>query len=321
MFFEENNPSDIPIDAVLSCLKTHFPKVSESEVHFLYHGTYNVYEVTHDSQNLIFRFPDRSLRNESGVQIIKREVETLIFLKEFLTFTIPNPEFISSDPNLPYIGYQKIPGVSLSKLFSQLSTDQSVFIGQQIGKFLSELHDISLTRYYSSFSNAFDWATSSSSFSVSQYMQQHRHQYKVLRTRVFPFLSQLQQEWSIHQFKDFFTLESEIEFLPALCHCDFDTTNILIDPQTYTVTGIIDFEDTRLYDPAVDLLFFNEGEIFLQSILSTYTEYIDPNIRDRMKFLFKTTFLPYILFGLDHDRPDLIQAGIDRLTFLMQNFE
>ncbi len=317
MFFEETNPSDVPFDLVLLNLQEYFPNIDIKQVKFLYHGTYNVFEVTYEDSCYIFRFPDRSLRNEIGGKLITQEVETLTFLKEFLSVSIPNPEFIVTNPDFPFMGYQKIPGLSLSRVFSTLKHEQLQIIGQQIGSFLSDLHDISLSRYYSSFSTAFDWNNSNSPFSVSQYIQKHRLRYKNLRNRIFPLLNQSQQEWCIRQFKAFFVLETEFEFYPTLCHCDFDISNILVDPHSFDVTGIIDFEDTHLYDPAVDFLFFNEGEVFLKSIFSTYTNEIDQKFQDRMIFLFNTSFLPYIVYGLNHDRPELIQAGLERLEMLM----
>ncbi|GAH43787.1 unnamed protein product, partial [marine sediment metagenome] len=38
----------------------------------------------------------------------------------------------------------------------------------------------------------------------------------------------------------------------------------LVDPKTFKITGIVDFEESRIYDPAVDFLFYDEGDVFLR---------------------------------------------------------
>ena len=72
--FEETKPSDIPQETVLAALSGFFPDIREDDVAFIYHGTYNVFEVMGE---WIFRFPDSSLLNEDGLELIRYEHEVL----------------------------------------------------------------------------------------------------------------------------------------------------------------------------------------------------------------------------------------------------
>ena len=97
--FEETNPCDISLDTVVEALRAHFPDIKEADVVFIYHGTYNVFEVMGDH---IFRFPDSSLLNEDGVELVKYENEVLQMLGPLVSLDIPRFEYISEDPSLPF---------------------------------------------------------------------------------------------------------------------------------------------------------------------------------------------------------------------------
>ena len=75
-----------------------------------------------------------------------------------------------------------------------------------------------------------------------------------------------------------------------------------------------------VYDPAYDFLFYNEGNDFLNQILSSYKEEIDKNFENRMEFLYGSSCLSYIDFGMENNLPDLIQAGFQLLKTRMNKF-
>ncbi len=97
-------------------------------------------------------------------------------------------------------------------------------------------------------------------------------------------------------------------YKPVIVHGDFDITNVLIDPKSFEVTGIIDFETIKISDPAIDFLFYKEGESFVQELLNAYQHEIDGGFKNRMKFLFCRTFLSYLNFGITHNRDTMDQS-------------
>ena len=136
-FFEETNPSDISFSQVFQSIKLYLPKIEKKNIKFLYHGTYNVFSVM---DKFIFRFPDVHLRNSKGVQLIKREVEILRILCSHLDLPIPNPIFISTNENNPFMAYEKLKGVSLNTIFNQIPINEKIKVAKEIGTFLSQLH-------------------------------------------------------------------------------------------------------------------------------------------------------------------------------------
>jgi hypothetical protein len=128
--YEENNPRDVPMGLVMDVLRGFFPDLREPDVSFLYHGTYNVFDV---GGEYIFRFPDRSLFDEAGLGLLRREGEVLNLLRPHLSVEVPRFEFLSDDPGMPFAGYRKIAGVSLSRCLREAGEAQRASVARRIG--------------------------------------------------------------------------------------------------------------------------------------------------------------------------------------------
>jgi aminoglycoside 2''-phosphotransferase len=309
-FFEETNPSDIAFSQVFQSIKLHIPKIEERDIKFLYHGTYNVFSAM---DRFIFRFPDIDLRNSKGVQLIKREAEVLRILSSNLDIPIPNPVFISTNENNPFMGYKKLNGVSLNTVFNHVPVSERIEIAIQIGSFLSQLHSPELCR---KLAQTIDIGFQ---FSYQEFQDEWKNTLEEAKKLVFPKIKKHQKEWTISLFNDFLE-EDHFNFLPCIVHGDFDITNILVNPTTYEVIGIIDFEECRIYDPAVDLLFFIEGDEFLQALIENYQWKIDESFKSRMRFYFSRTFLPYLSWGIRYNKQTMIKYGLKILEDRMSQF-
>lgn len=257
----------------------------------------------------IFRFLDRYFRNETGVTLIKREIESLNIVKKYVHFRIPEPIFFSFDPYFPYMGYKKIEGIPLSKYFFSLDNEAKERVAEDIASFLSELHSLELVKVFSN-----------NKFSTEDYRNAWDNYFQEIHNEIFPILQTEQQKWLTFLFYDFLDEKENFDFSPKVVHGDFDVSNILFNPKTQGISGIVDFEDTRLYDPAVDLLFFREGEFFMEKILENYPYKVNTGFRNRMKFLFGRTCLAYIEFGHMNNRPEMVKVGLEMLDDRMKRF-
>jgi len=296
MGFEENNPSDISISIVHTALKEFFPNLSKKNLKFFYHGTYNVFQI---ENRFIARFPDKSLRNEKGAQLIKNEIEILNLLSTYLSFNIPKPLHFSLNIENPFMVYEKIPGISLSKCFNEIKTSQKQKIAHQIAYFLSELHSLRL-----------DESSKIEPLSTEDYRDYWLNISIEMKKEIFPKLNSEQKNWLDNVFSNFLDDRQNFKFTPCVIHGDFDTSNILVDPNSYNITGIIDFEESSIFDPAADFLFYDEGDKFLKQILENYKGIKEKSFLNRMKFLFCRTCVPYFQFGLKHNRMDVYSEGM-----------
>jgi aminoglycoside 2''-phosphotransferase len=261
--YEESNPSDVEINQAIKEISKFIPNLSNNQVKFLYHGTYNVFEV---KSKYIFRIPDRLFRNEKGVKLVQKETDVLNFLKNHISVPIPQPSFISLTEDFPFVGYEKIPGVSLSRVFSNTNVSYRQKIAEQVASFLNVLHSKSICKKFTELFQIRE------PLKGDMFKQSWIKRLERLRKVVFPLLKSFEKKWLERVFDEFLTNEKNFHFSPNLIHGDFDTSNILVNPDIDfpEITGIIGFEECSIYDPAYDLQFFDEGPDFLNTLLLNY---------------------------------------------------
>ncbi|MFX0206061.1 MAG: phosphotransferase family protein [Candidatus Hodarchaeota archaeon] len=312
MFYEEANPPNISLSEVMRLLRTCFPDIKAHEVKFQYHGSYNVFEVKGE---YMFRFPDKIFfGGEKGLNLIERESKLLDLIRENISLQIPKPIYVSSDPNDPFIGYRKIVGISLSRCFNKTAENDQKSITLQLGQFLSELHSRKVYRKICA------TLKKEQEFNSFQYQCYWQNYYKKVQENAFPLLDTKQKKWVSQIFLEFLDEKQNFDFIPAVIHGDFDTSNVLVDPTTFEVTGIIDFEETGVYDPAGDFIFYDEGEFFLDHLLTNYNGVRDQNFKNRMKFLYCRAGLIYIQTGLEGKIPKMVKYGIQMVNSRMKRF-
>ncbi|MFX0041724.1 MAG: phosphotransferase family protein [Candidatus Hodarchaeota archaeon] len=309
--YEEQRAQDISKTDVFNSIRDLLPEVRESKIKFLYHGTYNVFEV---NEKYIFRFPDKLFRNLKGVQLIEQEVEILNFIQKFITVNIPKPIFISRDIDNPFFGYEKITGISLSKCFNKTSKSDKIKIAKEVGAFLSQLHGENFLK------KALRNKIFKEIITLEDYKQEWQNYFNQIQSNIFSLLNSYQKDWVSKLFRIFLREEKNFNFTPVIIHGDFDTSNILVNPKTFKIMGIIDFEDSKIYDPAADFIFYEEGDIFLKTLLASYKGNKDQNFTNRMKFLYGCTCLHYIKFGVENDLNDMVKYGLQMLNHIITKF-
>jgi aminoglycoside phosphotransferase (APT) family kinase protein len=308
-FYEESNPCDVDLEKLVDALKPDFHNVKVKDLKFFYHGTYNVFEF----KRYILRVPDKDLRNSVGVKVLQNEVVKLKNLAKFLTVPIPQPMKTSLDEKMPYMLYKKLPGVSLSRVFHSLSPQNKKSIANGVTSFLNQLH--APRTLHQVHSKVFQ-----TNFSSADYKIFWKNRFEEIKEKVFPLIDTSQKAWVYNVFSAFLRNPENFRFKPALSHCDFDITNILVHPQRGNITGIIDFEETKSWDPAADLCIFFENPSFQKDILKNYQFKDSISLQNRMKFLYCRTFAPYITWGLDHKKDTMIEYGLRKLEQIMKEF-
>ena len=156
-------------------------------------------------------------------------------------------------------------------------------------------------------------------FQTYDYKNFWETKFNEIQENVYPLINSSQKFWIQNLFEEFLENPANFRFKPALTHCDFDTTNILVNPDKGKITGIVDFEETKAWDPAADLLFYEDSK-FQQQLLSTYAFSESISLLNRMKFLYCRTFAPYIIWGLTHNRQQMVKYGLMKLEMLQKNF-
>ncbi|MHA1962700.1 MAG: phosphotransferase family protein [Candidatus Thorarchaeota archaeon] len=308
MFYEETNPPDIEESVILAAIRFCFPQIKEPKVRFHYHGTYNVY-IAEDKY--IFRFPSSYHPPSRRREFVHRDIKVFKLLKGRFTYPIPEPVFTELELDTPYMGYKMIPGVSLSTLFLNATPEQVKFAGEQTGQFLGELHSIDEALL----------EDEAGSFTPEDFRKEQSKFFKDVQKLTFPNMTYQQRDWTETLFHDFLESDKYNEVDPVIVHGDFDISNILVEPKTFRVTGIIDFEDIQVYDPAVDFVFLREGTDFLTSMIQAYPHRIDPHLRQRVTYLLGKQPFFYILKGLDFGIDAMVSFGYKILSEYISNWK
>ena len=201
----------------------------------------------------------RVLRYEKG--IMQAEVEAIRLVRQHTQ--VPAPEIFAYDRSRQIIGCDYfvmsfLPGVPLNKLRKELTAEQNAATDRQAGIFLRQMNEIRSARFgalsqpdrqFNSWRPAFD-ALLRDVLNDGQEMQVRLPlPYKELVARLASAFSVL----------------DEVES-PRLVHWDLWDGNIFLDPDTKSITGIIDFERALWGDPLMEanFVFWQNSAAFME---------------------------------------------------------
>lgn len=203
----------------------------------------------------------RLARNRTAGEGHAREVRFLPVLRQRSSVPIPNPEWYappSTQFSFGIIGYHKLPGTPLTP--AQLRTADQESIASALGRFLWDLHNFPIGE--------------AQALGVSGPDEQSV-KLESLRDRSLPIWRQLLTGGEyrlLTAWWDSLIVDPQMgEYAPAVCHGDMWYENILMDDAGRTITGILDFENVEIGDPAQDFatqLYL--GEAFATRVLYIY---------------------------------------------------
>jgi aminoglycoside 2''-phosphotransferase len=252
------------------------------------------------NDDLIFRFPKRR-DVEPQYQVERR-------LLPVLAGALPVPDvafFWPGGVGYPgiFIGHHLIEGAPLTG--EHLTPEHSTGIVQQIGQFLSTLHSFPIDQASQLGVPAGDQTT---------WRQRYQDQYRQIESRVLPLLDEAAQARIVRNWQAF--LADTTPFAVALIHHDLADEHILYDSARGTISGIIDWGDTAIGDPAIDFtgLLAAYGEAFVERVLACYQGAVDASFRQRMRFYRGVMPLNTVLFGLDTGQEEFVQQGLEEIA-------
>jgi len=101
-------------------------------------------------------------------------------------------------------------------------------------------------------------------------------------------------------------------------HNDLGIEHVLVDPETVAVTGVLDWTDAALVDPAYDfgLLQRDLGPAALGSALANYPADQRGGIGERAEFYARCSVLEDLAWGDEAGREPYVRKGLDALGWL-----
>jgi aminoglycoside 2''-phosphotransferase len=245
---------------------------------------------------MVFRFP----KYEKGIDSLKKETEILEAIKNKVSIPIPKPiyqSFENWEVGKAFVGYELIQGSPLWKAsFGRIKNEEILNrLASQLVTFLIETHSISKKTLPLEETNP---------------REQMVNLYQKIQNKLYPFMNVKAQRQISHSFENFLHSETCLTLNTTLVHGDFGATNILWNPDTYNISGIIDFGGSGIGDPAYDFagILSSYGEDFFNMCLNLYPNGTD--ISERVKFYRSTFSLQEALHGVENDDVVAFENGI-----------
>ena len=238
-------------------LHQHCPSLQLQSLTLNQTGQYN--DVLIVNGDLIFRFA----RVPAAASTLQRELALLRYLQGRLPLAIPNPIIPCAKlgaTDIAFMGYRMLPGKPLWREdFATIAARCGDTIACQLAGFLYALHHT---------------PAPSITLPLADARQEWVELYARIQAQLFGYLHPKARRQVTQHFENFLADSNESTFQPALRHGDFGTSNILYDPESASVTGIIDFSSAGLGDPAVDFaaLLASYGEAFYAQCCPHYPE-------------------------------------------------
>lgn len=249
----------------------------------------------------------RFLKREVYTRTLAAEAGLLPVLAPELPLPISVIELHEDGPNgLPYTSHRFVPGVKAEHV-APLAANA----GETLGRFLRALHDFPTQR-------AVDYGIAVKD--VASWRQDRADLYAAATNKCFPLVSTGARSHIERTFETYLCDEANFAFRPALVHNDIDERNVMADPETGELTGVIDWGDMRLGDPAIDLVGPLIGDLAkgglkgqMKDLERGYGESLEPLIA-RCRFFMFCWPVYHVLHGLNTHDQKLVADGVRKIN-------
>jgi aminoglycoside phosphotransferase (APT) family kinase protein len=181
-----------------------------------------------------------------------REARLLTAVARVSPLPVPVPRFTA--PERGCLAYVRLPGVPLLDLPRGRRAEHAAAIGATLGELLAALHTVPP-----------DWMTAlvgTDHHPLGEWLDEAAELFETVAEQVPPA-----RRPAIEAFLG--ASPPDEQYTPVFSHNDLGIEHVLVDPTAWTVTGIIDWSDAAIVDPAYDvgLLYRDLGPDALRSAL------------------------------------------------------
>lgn len=258
----------------------------------------------------------RCLKRENYREKLVRETQLLSELAPMLPFRVPVPLALCPDgPNgLLMAVCQRVPGIPLRELERQPGPN----FGAALGRFLQALHAFPVDRARALGLEYFD-GERARELRISRCQR--------FRANIFPMLTERSRTYTAAILEAHIGDSTQYIFEPRLAHADIDDRNVLADPETGQLTGVIDFTDMDIHSPVGDFSWAYCGGFARLGIEDQLPDLLheggvpagglyEAQLQSRREFLPVWFALHDIDHGLDIGDEQLVREGIQTLNAL-----
>ncbi|MFB6706281.1 phosphotransferase family protein [Streptomyces sp. NPDC056333] len=283
---------------VRSVVIAHMPDYQVDSVVQLGEGLDNlVYEVNGE---LVVRFgkePDLARR----AALLNHEACVLAAVADVSPLPVPQSAFTVAEQGC--LAYFKLPGVPLVDVPRHQRSAHGTSIGATLGELLTALHAVAIDRT----------AVETDHRPVAEWRHEATENYVTVAGQV-----PAAQRRSVEAFLD--AAPPHDGCTPTFSHNDLGIEHVLVDPVAWTVTGIIDWSDAAVVDPAGDfgLLHRDLGPAATRAAISTYRT--DANdvaaLSERAVFYARCSVFEDLAYGIETGQAKYVDKSLAAMEWL-----
>ncbi|MEV4457264.1 aminoglycoside phosphotransferase family protein [Microbispora sp. NPDC049633] len=263
-------------EEIIRLLARHLPGYEIGSVERLGEGQDNAaYEVNGELVVRQSKIDEAADRGEA----VRREAALLAAVAELSPVPVPQPVFVDEEAGV--LAYGKLPGRPLNLH----PVREPMRLAAPLGDFLSGLHAAPVERM-----EAF---APRDIYPLSELLEEAEGHYREIAAHVPPGARRMVE--------DFLGTQAPPEpGVPAFCHNDLGAEHVLAEAETSTVTGVIDWTDAAIADPAYDLalVFRDLGPEVFERTLAHYHGRLDDAGHARVLFYARCALLEDVAYGL-----------------------
>lgn len=254
-----------------------------------------VYEVNGE---LIVRFS-----KEPDPKRLYQEASLLVAVADVSPLPVPVPTFTLAQQGC--MAYFKLPGTPLLDLSRDQRSDHDTAIAALLGELLAALHAVPVDRMIASVGTDQQPLAEWRREAAENYVNVSRQMPSAHRRAVEVFLN---------------TPPPDDRYALVFSHNDLGIEHVLVDPVAWTVTGILDWGDAAIVDPAYDfgLLYRDLGPDALRAAIANYR--IDTNnvaaLSQRAVFYARCSVFEDLAYGIETGRDKYLDKSLAAMEWL-----
>ncbi|GAB3162476.1 hypothetical protein GCM10027161_73750 [Microbispora hainanensis] len=276
---------------IIRLLNRHLSGYEVRTVERLGEGQDNAaYEVNGE---LVVRQSKADEPDERG-EAVEREAAVLAVVSELSPLPVPRPIFVDEEAGV--LAYRKLPGLPLNLH----PVKEPARLAAPLGDFLSRLHAAPVERM-----EAF---VPRDIYPLGELLEEAEGHYRDIVAQVPPTARR--------QVEEFLAAEAPPDpETPAFCHNDLGSEHLLVDVEASALTGVIDWTDAAIADPAYDLalVFRDLGPEVYERTLAHYHGRHDDTDHERVVFYARCAILEDIAYGVRTGIRPYADAGLAHL--------
>lgn len=221
---------------------------------------------------------------------------------------LPVPVPVFTDPQRGCLAYRKLPGVPLLDLPRQRWSAHARSIAGTLGELLAALHAIPVDRLAG--------LVDLDDYPLTEWLREAADTYRTIAGQV-PAAHR-------RPIEAFLAAPPPLEppadrYAPVFSHNDLGIEHVLADPETWSVTGVIDWSDAAIVDPAYDfgLLHRDLGPAAVDVALRDYRAGTDlEGLRRRAGCYARCTVFEDLAYGIESGRHAYVEKSLAALEWL-----